>query len=346
MLSYLLKRVGSSLVMLVIISILIFVALRMLPGDPTTVALAQGDGVTEDAIANMRAELGLDKPVLVQYWQWVSGFISGDFGYSYFSKYAVSELIGQRLPATISLTVAALVLAIVIAVIAAVVPVLLRSKWLERIVNLCTAAGMAAPVFVIGILLVLFFANLLGWLPSGGYVSFERNPAKAIRYLVLPALTLSLAIAPQLIRYLQGSIDEVRWASFVRTARGKGIGWRRTVSGHVLPNALLPALTSLGITVGSLLGGSVVVEAVFAWPGIGQLVIDAVNKRDYAVIQTVVLLAAAVFVVVTLIVDLLYGILDPRLRVAPSRRAAAAPKPQSPELTADGLLPTEERADV
>lgn len=345
MVRYILKRIGSAVVMLIIISILIFIALRMLPGDPTTVALAQGDGVTEDAINRMRAELGLDKPVLLQYWTWISGFAVGDFGYSYFSKYAVSELIGQRLPATVSLAVAALVLAIVIAVIAAVLPLLLRSKWLERIVNVFTAMGLAAPAFVIGIILVMFFAGWLKWLPSSGYVAFEANPGQALRYLALPAFTLSLAIAPQLIRYLQGSIDEVQWASFVRTARGKGIGWRRTVTEHIIPNALLPALTSLGITVGSLLGGSVVVEAVFAWPGIGQLVIDAVNKRDYAVIQTVVLLAAAVFVVVTLIVDLLYGVLDPRLRVASGTRSRSSTPPSS-TLSADGPLPAEQGASA
>ncbi|CAN5428922.1 ABC transporter permease [soil metagenome] len=322
MLMYVLRRVGSSLVMLVIISILIFVVLRLLPGDPTTVALAQGDGVSPEAIEKMRRELGLDQPVLIQYWSWMSGVVVGDFGFSYFSKYPVSLLIAQRLPATVTLAVAALVLAVLIALLAAVLPLRLRSAWLERIVNVFTAFGLAAPVFVIGILLVLFFANLLKLLPASGYVPFTDNPVAALRYLILPAFTLSLAIAPQLVRYLQGSISEVRKATFVRTARGKGIGWGGTVSNHIVPNALLPALTSLGITVGSLLGGSVIVEAVFAWPGIGQLVVDAVNKRDYAVIQTVVLLAAAVFVVVTLIVDLLYGVLDPRLRVSTRRRRA------------------------
>lgn len=329
MVMYVLKRVMSSAVMLFIISIIIFVALRMLPGDPTTIALAQGDGVSEEAIARMRAELGLDLPVYLQYVNWISGFAVGDFGVSYFSKYGVGLLIAQRLPATVSLALAALVLAIVIALLAAILPLRLRSRWLERIVNSLTAFGLAAPTFVIGIILVLVFANAFRLLPASGYVAITDDPAQGLRYLLLPAFTLSLAIAPQLIRYLQGSIGEVRWATFVRTARGKGIGWGGTVNRHIVPNALLPALTSLGITVGNLLGGAVVVEAVFAWPGIGQLVVDSVNKRDYAVIQTVVLMAAAVFVLVTLVVDLLYGVLDPRLRVA-SRKRSSSGRPGSP----------------
>lgn len=330
MLSYVLKRVMSSVIMLFIISVIIFVALRMLPGDPTTIALAQGDGVSEEAIERMRAELGLDLPVLLQYGMWISGFVVGDFGSSYFSKYDVGLLIAQRLPATISLAVAALILAIIIALLAAILPLRLRSRALERVVNAFTAFGLAAPTFVIGIILVLIFANAFKLLPSSGYVAFGDDPAQALRYLVLPAFTLSLAIAPQLVRYLQGSIEEVRWATFVRTARGKGIGWGGTVDRHIMPNALLPALTSLGITVGHLLGGAVVVEAVFAWPGIGQLVVDAVNKRDYAVIQTVVLLAAAVFVLVTLAVDLLYGVLDPRLRVSKKKHRGGTPSAAAP----------------
>ncbi|MGB4136661.1 MAG: ABC transporter permease, partial [Microbacterium sp.] len=286
---------------------------------------AQGDGVSEQAIERMRAELGLDQPIPIQYLNWISGFFMGDFGSSYFSKYDVGLLIAQRLPATVSLAAAALLLTIVIALLAAVLPLRLRAPWLERIVNFFTAVGLAAPAFVIGIVLVLIFASSMKLLPPSGYVAFADNPGQALRYLTLPALTLSIAIAPQLIRYLQGSIDETRHATFVRTARGKGIGWGGTVNGHIVPNALLPALTSLGITVGSLLGGTVVVEAVFAWPGIGQLVIDAVNKRDYAIVQTVVLMAAAVFVVVTLIVDLLYGVIDPRLRVSTRRTRRAFP---------------------
>ena len=209
MVIYILKRVGSSLLMLFIISIVIFVAIRLLPGDPTTVALAQSPGVSPEAIAKVRLELGLDQHVLVQYWQWISGVVVGDFGVSYFSKYPVAFLISQRLPATVMLAVSALVVGSVLAVLAALTPVRLRSAWLERLVNFFTAIGLAAPVFVVGILLVLFFANVLNILPASGYVPFSENPSAALRSLVLPSLTLSLALAPQLVRYLQGSI--ARW---------------------------------------------------------------------------------------------------------------------------------------
>lgn len=324
MTTYVLKRLGVSMLMLVLVSLLIFIVLRALPGDPTTVALAQGDGVDQDALARMAAELGLDRPVLEQYWTWVSHLVAGDFGYSYFSDYPVGALIAQRLPATLALTVVSLVLAIVLALCAATLPLRTRSRTLGRIVEGFTVFGLAAPPFVIGIVLIVVFASTLSWLPSSGYVPFAQSPGDWIRHLVLPSLTLAFAIAPQLVRYLQGSIGDVRWATFVRTARGKGIGWSRTVDRHILPNALLPALTSLGISVGMLLGGSVVVEAVFAWPGLGQLTIDAVMKRDYAVIQTIVMFAAGAFVLVTLLVDLLYGVLDPRLRVSRTARPRKA----------------------
>jgi peptide/nickel transport system permease protein len=320
MTSYVLKRLGISALMLVLVSLLIFIVLRALPGDPTTVALAQGDGVDEEALARMAADLGLDRPVLEQYWTWITHFIVGDFGYSYFSDYPVGALISQRLPATLALTIASLVLAVIIALVAATLPLRTGSTTLGRIVEGTTVLGLAAPPFVIGIVLIVVFTSLLGWLPSSGFVPFERDPGQWALHLLLPSLTLAFSVAPQLVRYLQGSIGDVRWATFVRTARGKGIGWGRTVDRHILPNALLPALTSLGISVGMLLGGSVVVEAVFAWPGLGQLTIDAVMKRDYAVIQTVVMFAAAAFVLVTLLVDVLYGVLDPRLRVTRTAR--------------------------
>ena len=338
MLLYVVKRVGSAALMLLLVSMLIFIALRSLPGDPTTYALAQGAGVTEDAIENMRRDLGLDLPIWAQYWDWVSGLVVGDLGTSYFSDFPVTTLIAQRLPATIQLATMAMVLSVVIALTFAVLPVRWRSVIAHRIVDGFTAFGLAAPSFVIGIILILVFATGLEVLPTSGYVPWSTDPGQALSFLILPGFTLAMAVAPQLIRYLQGSIGDVQNATFVRTAQGKGIGWPRVVNRHIVPNALLPALTSFGIMVGHLLGGSVVVEAVFAWPGIAQLTVDAVFKRDYAIIQAVVLMASAVFVVTTLVVDLLYGFLDPRLRVRSSRRRKTAAQATSPAeaLTAGG----------
>lgn len=327
MTGYIARRVVSSLVMVVLVSIVIFVVLRLLPGDPSTTRLGQADGLDPQAIEKMRASLGLDRPVLVQYWSWVSGLVVGDLGFSYFSGYPVSRLLAQRLPATLELAGAGLLVGMLMALVAAILPARTRSRTLRRLVDAGTVFGLSAPPFVIGILAILLFSTVLGVAPSSGYVAFSDDPAANLQYLALPALTLGIVVAAPLVRYLQSSIAEVEWSTFVRTARGKGIGWVRTLDRHILPNALLPALTSLGITVGTLLGGSVVVESVFAWPGVGQQVVDAVLKRDYAVIQSIVLLTALAFVVTTLLVDVLYGVLDPRLRVSRGRsRRASGPR--------------------
>lgn len=312
---YIVQRVLSSLIMLGIISVLIFVVLRLLPGDPVTTKLGAARGIDPQAIAKMRADLGLDRPVLAQYWDWVHGLLTGDLGRSYFSDYAVGELVGQRLLPTLELAVFGLILAVFLAVLLAVAPVIWRNRSLSRAVAGYTTFGLSAPPFVIGIIFIIVFSVSLGWLPTKGYVPLTESVSQNLRQVLLPALTLGIAVSAPLIRYLRASITDVQTALYVRTAIGKGLSRRAVVLRHVLPNALLPALTSLGVSVGTLLGGVVVVEYVFSWPGLGSAVVDAVFKRDYAVIQSMVLLAAAVFVAVTLLVDVLYGVFDPRLRV-------------------------------
>lgn len=312
--------------MLAVISFLIFFVLRMLPGDPTVNRLGRGDGVSEGALDALRADLGLDRPVLVQYLDWVRGVLTGDFGRSYFSNFEVSTLIGQRAFATLELAAAGLLLAVLIAVTLAIVPTWTRSRVLSRLVSWYVTLGISAPAFVVGIVLILVLSRWWGWLPASGYVAPDVSLVENLRRLVLPALTLGIAVSAPLVRYLLSSIQEVGAASFVRTARGKGIGWRRTVTAHIFPNALPPALTALAVSVGSMLGGVAVVEIVFAWPGLGQQVVDAVFKRDYPVIQAIVLLAGAAFVLTALVTDILYGVLDPRLRIsgrAPRRKAVA-----------------------
>lgn len=324
---YLLSRLASSVLMLVLISFLIFFVLRMLPGDPTVNRLGRGDGVSEEALSSLREQLGLDQPRLVQYLDWLRGVLTGDFGRSYFSNYEVTTLLGQRAFPTLELAAAALLFAIVISVALAVLPEWISSPTLSRFVRWYVTLGISAPPFVIGIVLIVVLSRLLGWLPASGYVAPEVSLTENLRHLVLPALTLGIAVSAPLVRYLRSSIAEVSTASYVRTARGKGIGWRRTVFHHIFPNALPPAITALAVSVGSMLGGAAVVEIVFAWPGLGQQVVDAVFKRDYPVIQAIVLLAAAAFVVTALATDLLYGALDPRLRRSvrtKSRRKAAA----------------------
>ncbi|RZQ66085.1 ABC transporter permease [Amycolatopsis suaedae] len=324
MTAYILRRLGASVVMLVLVSILIFVVLRLLPGDPTVTKVGAAQGIDPKALLQLRTELGLEDPIPVQYWDWVTGLLSGDLGRSYFSQFDVGSLIGAQLGPTLELSLAGVLLAVLLAVVLSVLPTVLRSKWLGRIVGGYTTLGMAAPPFVFGIVLIAIFSAQLGILPAENHVPLTEDPLANLRVLIMPALTLGICLSAPLIRYLRASLAEVENSQHVRTAVGKGIPRRAVILRHVLPNALLPALTSLGITVGAVLSGAVVVEYVFRWPGLGSLIVDSVYKRDYAVIQSTVLLLAAVFVLVNLVVDLLYGVLDPRLRVRGSRKEAAA----------------------
>jgi len=301
--------------MLALVSILIFVILRLLPGDPTIARVGAAQNIDPRALAALREELGLNDPIPVQYWAWISGIFAGDLGRSYFSQFDVEVLIGQRLVPTLELSLAGLTLAVLFAVVLAVLPTVVRSRWLSRFVGGYTTLGMASPPFVFGIVLIAIFTVQLDILPNDGYVPPSEDLAGNLRMLFMPALTLGICLSAPLIRYLRASLAEVENSQHVRTATGKGIRRRAVVLRHVLPNAMLPALTSLGITVGAVLSGAVVVEYVFRWPGLGSLIVDSVYKRDYAVIQSTVLLLAAVFVLVNLLVDLLYGVLDPRLRV-------------------------------
>jgi peptide/nickel transport system permease protein len=320
MTGYLLRRLAASALMLLAVSVLIFVVLRLLPGDPMVQRVGAAQNIDPAALEAMRRGLGLDDPIPVQYWNWLSGMARGDLGRSYFSQFGVETLIGQRVVPTLELSIAGIALAVALALLLALLPTVFRSRWLARAVGGYTTIGMASPPFVFGILLIALFTVQLGVLGNTGYVPPSEDLLGNLRTLLLPALTLGICLSAPLIRYLRASLSEAEGAQHVRTALGKGLLRRSVVLSHVLPNAMLPALTSLGITVGAVLSGGVVVEYVFRWPGMGSLIVDSVAKRDYAVIQSTVLLLAAVFVAVNLIVDLLYGVLDPRLRVGKGQR--------------------------
>lgn len=322
MIRYIARRLASSAVMILLVSLVIVTVLRVLPGDPTISRFGQVDNVSPEAIEAMRQEIGLDDPIPVQYGRWLWGMLRGDFGTSYFSGIPVTELIGQRVAPTVQLAVGGVLVAVVIALVLAVLPVATRRRALGVLVDGFTVYGLSAPVFITAIGLIVVLSMWWGWLPATGYVDPVADPAQGIVHLVIPSLALGMAMAAPLIRYLQGSMEEVIKSTYVRTSLGKGLSWAASVRRHVLPNALLPALTSLGVSIGSLLGGVVVVETVFAWPGLGQQVVDAVMKRDYPVIQATVLLAAVAYVLTTLVVDIVYGVLDPRLRVSTSRAKA------------------------
>ncbi|WP_219948702.1 ABC transporter permease [Salinibacterium sp. M195] len=308
-----------SIVMLIATSLLVFIVLRLLPGDPIITRLGSTPGVDAEMIQRLREEAGLDAPIWQQYLSWFGGLLRGDFGQSYFNQFSVNELIALRLPATLEVTALSIVAAILIAVPAAVISALRPLGWVDRFITAVSTVGMALPQFLIGILLIVVFAVNLKWLPARGFIPFAEDPGGNLIRMILPALTLAFASAPLMMRFLRASMIEVLSSSFIRTARGKGLNRWAVVVSHGLRNALIPSLTMLGLVVGYTLGGVVIIEYVFGIPGLGSLAIDAVFKRDYAVLQSVVLLISAMFIVTTLVVDLLYGVLDPRLRIGARR---------------------------
>ncbi|WP_029138179.1 ABC transporter permease [Nakamurella lactea] len=319
MLRMILRRLAVGIAMLVAVSALIFIVLRLLPGDPVMTRLGATPGISAETLAQLRADAGLDDPILTQYFSWVGGLVRGDFGNSYFNQYSVTELIGQRLPATLELTVISMVLSVLIAVPAALLVVRRPGGIVDRLVTTVSTVGMALPSFIMGVLLITVFAVRLKWLPSRGFTPLSESIGENLRSMILPSLTLAFAAAPLLLRFLRASLLEVLSAPYIRTARGKGAPAGRVLVSHALRNALIPALTMLGLIVGYTLGGVVIIEYVFGLPGLGSLAVDAVTKRDYAVLQSCVLLISAMFIVTNLVVDIVTGILDPRLRLGKGR---------------------------
>lgn len=314
MFSMIARRVAVSIVMLIATSVLIFVVLRLLPGDPVITRLGATPGISADTVARLRKDAGLDDSIAVQYFRWIGGVVHGDFGNSYFNQFSVTQLIGQRLPATLELTFFAMALTVLLAVPTALLAVRRPGGFIDKILTTLASAGMALPQFLVGVTLIVIFSVRLKWFPSRGFTPIGESLGRNLQEMVLPSLTLAIAAAPLLLRFLRASLLEVLDTSYIRTARGKGVSSRRVLMDHALRNALVPGLTMLGLIVGYTLGGVVIIEYIFGLPGIGSLAVDAVSKRDYAVLQSVVLLIAAMFILTTLVVDILIGVLDPRLR--------------------------------
>ena len=313
---YVLRRAATSIGLLVLSSVLIFVVLRAIPGDPTITKLGGGmTAVDPRAFQALRHQLGLDRSLTYQYLHWISGVVRGDFGRSYFSQFPVTTLIMERAGSTLELATAALLLGLLFAVPAATLGAIWRNRYFDALLSGFTAVGMSTPAFVNGLVLIVIFGVKLKLLPTQGYVSIEDHPLESLKTVILPAVTLAIAIAAPIMLILRSSLADVASAPYIRTAQGKGLLRYQVVLRHVLPNATIPALTMIGVIIGSLLGGSVIVEYVFARRGLGSLMVDAIYQRDYAVLQTLVLLAATVFILSSLAIDLLYGVIDPRLRV-------------------------------
>lgn len=319
MLRYVARRAVTSLGLLVLSSIAIFLVLRVIPGDPTITKLGGSiKSVDPRALLAIKHQLGLDRSLPEQYVHWIGGVFHGDFGISYFSQFPVTTLVSERIGATLELAILAMAIGLLIAIPAATLSAIWRNRVVDAVLSGFAAVGMATPAFVTGIVLIVIFGLKLQLLPTQGYTSFSHHPIASIKTTLLPAITLGIAVAAPVLRVLRSSIVEVETAPYIRTAQGKGLLRRQVVVRHLLPNAALPTLTLVGVIVGSLLGGAVVVEYVFARPGLGSLMVDSVFQRDYGVLQTLVLLASAAFIVTSFVVDVLYGVVDPRLRAVRS----------------------------
>jgi peptide/nickel transport system permease protein len=302
-----LARAGLTIAMVVTFA---FVVLR-LSGDPAQIIM--GADAPPEAVDAFRTAWGLDEPIWVQYFSYFWAILQGDLGRSMRDGRDAIVLVTERIPATLALTLPALAIKIFLGIPAGIYAALHRNSLADRVVMIIAVAGFTVPSFVLGLLLVLVFAVQLGWLPSGGQESWRHG--------ILPVITLGLGGAAVLARFTRSAMLEVLGQPYIRTASAKGVPWRAVVTGHALPNAAIPTVTIIGFMVGTLIAGAVVVESVFSWPGVGRLLVVAVANRDLAVVQCILLLVAITMVCAILIVDLLYGLLDPRLRAAPRKAA-------------------------
>lgn len=308
---YLLRRTAQAVVVLIGVSIVVFLLVHLVPGDP--IRLALGTRFDPDTYQALRERSGLDQPLVIQYFDWLGGALTGDLGVSFRTGRPVASIIVERLPATLSLASAAVVVALAIAVPLGILSAVRSGSVLDRAATVFSQAGISIPDFWMAILLILFVALYLDLLPPSGYVSFLEDPLGWLAHLVMPAITVGVVSGSILTRFVRSSMLESLGQDYTRTARAKGLPERTVVSRHVLRNALVPVVTVTGLQLAYLLSGVVVVEVVFAWPGLGLLALNAVEARDYPVLQGAVLLFALFFLLVNLVVDLLYAYLDPRI---------------------------------
>jgi peptide/nickel transport system permease protein len=312
---YLARRIGATAGITWLVASFVFLMIHMLPGDPAIMMLSSKDEApTLEAIATMRQKLGLDQPIHVQYARWFSKALRGDLGNSLMTDRPVTQDLAMRIPRTISLLVPSLPLSVLLGIPLGVTAALHRGTVWDPLVSALALVGVSTPTFVSGLLLVLFFAINLGWLPSSGYVPLGDGPLAFARYAILPVISLTLGPMAVIMRMTRSSVLEQIQMDYVRTAWAKGLSERVVIYKHVLRNALIPVVTVVGLSLGSLFSGSVVVEAIYNWPGLSSLLLRAVAYRDYPVVQGTILSVALGFIVANLLTDLSYGFLDPRIR--------------------------------
>ncbi len=307
-----LRRLLSAIPVLFIVSLISFGLMRLIPGDPA--AAIAGIAATPAQIEQLRRDLGLDEPLLMQLLHYYQGLLQGDFGKSLLLGKGVLAATMERLPVTIGLSLYALVLTLLIGVASGIIAALRQNTWVDQVAMMIAMLGISIPGFFLGLLMIIFFAVQLGWLPSGGYVPFSQDPIGWLRSTTMPAISLALLQAGLLARITRSGMLEVLRQDYVRTARAKGLPERQVILKHALANALIPIVTVVGIIISLLLSGAVVTEALFSLPGMGQLLTQAVLSRDYPMVQGGLLLVTTFLVLVNILVDVLYALIDPRVR--------------------------------
>jgi peptide/nickel transport system permease protein len=309
------KRLGISVLLVWLVATIVFLAIYLVPGDPAELLLSQGGAAPDPAIVeDLRDQLGLNRPVLEQYLHSMAGLLRGDLGYSMMDGAPIAGEIAIRLPRTLELIGAAALISVLVGVSTGTLAAVGAGGAFDRIASALAGLGLAVPVFVIGTLAILVFAQSLRLVPAGGFVPFGQDPAQHLTLLLMPAGTIAVGLSAIMFRVTRSAVLEVTLRDYVRTARAKGLSFRRILTRHILRNALIPVVTVLALNLGTLLGGTVLVEYVFNWPGLSGLLVDAVNGRDYPAVVGVVLVISILFVTLNFVVDILYAVLDPRVR--------------------------------
>ena len=309
-----LKKVLSIIPLLLLVSVILFVLINLLPGDAAMGMVTEG--ASEDYVNRVRAEMGLDKPPVTRYFDWLIGIFRGDLGKSLISNQLVSVKIAQRLPVTLEITFVAMVISILIAVPLGILSAVRRGSIFDTIGSFVSMLGIAMPPFWLGMLLVLLFSVTLNALPASGFVSFAQDPLQNLRCVIMPAASIGVAFAATVMRQTRSALLEVMQQDYVTTAYAKGLKGRVVICKHALRNALIPVVTVITMQIGRLIGGAVVTETVFALPGIGREIVDAILSRDYPVVMGMILVVAALVVVTNTLVDVLYILIDPRISTA------------------------------
>lgn len=312
MLAVIAKRLVQIVPTLFFVSVLIFCLQQLLPGDPALVMA--GEEKDPEVIEQIRRQYRLDRPIPIQYLYWIKGVVTGDLGESMRLRVPVLDLIAQKLPVTLQLATMAMVIALLIGVSAGVVSAVKKDGWLDYVANVLALTGISTPNFWLGIMLILLFAVHLGWLPASGYVSPFEDWRQSLATTIMPAFVLGNSIAGVIMRHTRGAMLQALQSDYVRTARAKGLSGRAVVLKHAMRNALTPVITLGALEFGTLLSGAVLTEQIFTIPGFGKLVVDAVFNRDYAVVQGVVLVTATLYILLNLLADLGYILINPRLR--------------------------------